>query len=200
MRVSCMLLLLLLLLSTVVVGAEDAWSRVSNCTYDMCRKDAYCAERYYMDSSKDMDKFEYFLGRFVSSNDVGDDYIVNVSDLICGGGGGDNDDNGEAYRRLWLYFVRTAQFCTNDNEVFKRGIGCVCENGKYCGENHAHYGGGGADKREYNTTSLLAIVMIIFCVFVVIDLTSKQVSSNERVNELEKRITQATHSSRYTQA
>lgn len=104
-------------------------------SYILCKHDAECSRKFYMDMDKTMvleevDSRSYDYATFEALYYM---YIRRQGDLF------DNistqvtfSDRESVSARQWLLFLRQASHCTGENEVFVLGSGCQCRNGHLC--------------------------------------------------------------------
>lgn len=117
---SLKLILLTFLISFLVFQSSNivyAENNIGNTSYYMCIADCRCSDRFFIktvDSSKT--HFLYMLDRFMHEGDL---MSVTMEDI-------------EKSPKLWLMVLNRASFC-DENEVYVPDRGCICENGKRCG-------------------------------------------------------------------
>ena len=91
---------------------------------------------------------------------------------------------------MWKYVMRMASFCADDNESFKRGVGCVCDNGKHCLSAHTH----GEKGKGLDVLSTLSVIVSLFTLWSVISIVPEQGSLRRLLERVEKKISFAIQS------
>ena len=89
--------------------------------FEICLKDAVCAQRFYIaHTTFDIGLFRHFFDRFVADTGAHDYLVANYA--------------ADAVKRGWLYTMRQASFCTDNELPSEDGLRCVCRNGRVCHE------------------------------------------------------------------
>ena len=89
--------------------------------FEICLQDAVCAQRFYIaHATFDIGLFRHFFDRFVAELGAHDYLVANYAN--------------DAVKRGWLYTMRKASFCTDNEMPSDDGAECVCRAGRICHE------------------------------------------------------------------
>lgn len=116
-------------------------------SFVICKHDPVCAHRFYIDKDAfDLHLFNYLLGVYMKQTEM-------LPFMM------EHFENNDVVKKMWLYTMRQASFCTENEYVDAHGK-CVCKNGKVCHEEPSE--SYTLDMVSFNIFFVAIIVVIVY--------------------------------------